>query len=126
MDSRTYPFGYCRLAKCDDRPGFLRLMDVVGRIDSYQARRGPRNTRAGNRMMAFNNSSTPSTANPSSRNGNRNNHTNGYSTSTSSAKGQQRNNKMHHRKKVNITPPLLNTLHLVAKFRAANHGRLRR
>src|ERR1039458_9237330 len=106
MDSRTYPFGYCRLAKGDDRPGFLRLMDVVGRIDSYQARRGPRNTRDGNRMMAFNNSSTPSTANPSSRNGNRNNHTNGYSTSTSSAKGQQNNNKMHHRRKVNITPPL--------------------
>src|SRR5664280_3785786 len=87
-------------------PGFFHLMYAQRKIVSYQARRGPRNTRAGSRMMAFNNSSTPSTANPKSRKGNSSNHTNGYRTSTNSASGQQKNNKMHHRRKVNITPPL--------------------
>src|SRR5580692_4867995 len=60
--------------------------------------RGPRKIRAGRKKIDLRNNRTPSTAIPTIRNGRRISQTKGYSTSASSARGQQKKSRMHHKK----------------------------
>jgi len=71
-----------------------------------QMTRGPRRILTGKKSMALNNSKTPCTAIPRMRNGSVRSQTMGYSTSASSASGQQRMNRMHQRKKAAIATSL--------------------
>ena len=54
-------------------------------------------------MMAATSPKAPPTAMPTTRNGNSNSHTSGYSTSAISATGQHITNRMHHSKNFTIT-----------------------
>src|SRR5579864_7870561 len=67
-----------------------------------QIRNGAASNRNGSVIAKNTTSNTPCTATPTIRNGNNNNHTNGYAINATSAKGQQRTNRTHHNRKVNI------------------------
>jgi hypothetical protein len=58
----------------------------------------PRKMRAGNMIIDLINSKTPSTAMPNKRNGNRINHTRGYTISANKAKGQHTTKSTTHNK----------------------------
>ena len=74
-------------AKSEDTVGY-----TVFNLKLYSAR----SSRAGKVTMAHTNSSAPPTAIPMIRNGSRSSHTKGYSTSATSANGQQNTSRMHH------------------------------
>src|SRR5207302_11476124 len=65
----------------------------------YASRNGALSSRTGSITSAQTNASTPWTAIPTMRNGNSKSQTNGYAISASIARGQQRTNRMHQRKK---------------------------
>ncbi len=62
----------------------------------------PPNTLAGSRIIARNNSNTPSSAIPNKRNGSNSSQASGYSTMASKAKGQHRKSSANHNKNANI------------------------
>src|SRR5713226_5332021 len=79
----------------------------TARLPAY-ARLGPRSTRAGSITNPRTSASTPPTAMPTIRNGKSSSQIMGYSTSASSAMGQQSIRRIHHRKKAAIgLPPCL-------------------
>lgn len=81
--------------------GFCRSYPEVTEHISLplQIVRGPRSTRAGRNRMARRSSKTPPTAMPTSRKGSSNSQIIGYSTSASSASGQQITSRIHHKMK---------------------------
>lgn len=89
-------------------PNYSKVILSVSRV--FQMACGPRKTRTGRNNIARNNSNTPVTAMPTSRNGSSNSQTIGYSTSATSAIGQHTTNRMHHNKKAAIFIPSSFTL----------------
>ena len=70
---------------------------------SFYTLRGPLSIRAGSRMIPRINSSSPSTAIPTMRNGSRISQIRGYEINASNASGQHKNNKMHHSRNASTT-----------------------